>query len=343
MNDPQLQRRAFASALGTLDIENRSRVFVASTEAVDSHGSILRQNWKLDRYKANPIVLYQHESGDPIGTAEVWVDLQAKALMCRIRIAEGTECAERCWTLMKQDVLRAVSVGFRAGKIGSETLEGGRSVEVLDDLDLFEISLVSLPSNPEALARSVPREADPSPIPEGPIMADSSKGEAPVITASADTISRAVHESAIAALQSANAATEARAAELQKTVTEQNARLVALEASNAASRDERLVRKVNDLVGKKIDEAAVPEFLELARSDEAVFDKIVGKLPTKSVLEPVIGSLGGSKPAATDTDAARAMVRKLVDERVAATGEAKHTAMRKVLKAHPELTSGGAS
>lgn len=132
----------------------REATFVASTAAVDSYGEIVEQVWKLERYMANPVVLFGHQSRElPIGRS-TFVGVRGGQLECTVRFAspEANPKAEQVWQLVKEDVLRAVSVGFMPGTIRWEK-RNGEDVAVLSDNELHEISIVPIPANPEALAK----------------------------------------------------------------------------------------------------------------------------------------------------------------------------------------------
>ena len=145
-----------ATTAASVDVARRYAEFVASTEAVDSHGTIVRQNWILDRYRKNPIVLWNHCTDDPIGTAEM--RLEDGKLIAGVTIAKGTEDADEVWTLIEQGVLRAVSVGFRPSAF--ELVEMGDDfIVVYDAPEHYELSVVAIPSNPDPLAREVRAEA----------------------------------------------------------------------------------------------------------------------------------------------------------------------------------------
>ena len=48
--------------------------FIASTEAIDAHRSIVRQSWNLERYRQNPVVLYAHDPDDERDRARMaWI------------------------------------------------------------------------------------------------------------------------------------------------------------------------------------------------------------------------------------------------------------------------------
>ena len=132
---------------------------VASTAVLDRQGEVLEQSWRLERYLANPVVLYAHDSWDlPIGTAEN-VRVEDGALRARIRLVsdEANPLAGRVWKLIQEGALRAVSVGFiphgaRLEKRARAEGELDEEYLVLSDNELLEISVVPVPANPEALA-----------------------------------------------------------------------------------------------------------------------------------------------------------------------------------------------
>lgn len=162
------------------DGAERSFDVIASTETVDSYGDIVKANWRLERFANNPIVLFGHNMRDPacvIGTAAD-VKVEGGALKARITLLgeDVNPDAERVFKLMKAGALRGISVGFRPHSYGWAKIND-QEVFVLDDNELFEISVVSVPANPDALAqlhakarqeyeaRSAQREPEPHPEP----------------------------------------------------------------------------------------------------------------------------------------------------------------------------------
>ncbi len=137
--------------------------FVASTEAVDRYGDIVRADgWRLDNYRRNPIVLFGHYHDTPVGTAPE-VEVKSKALHIGIKLAEAgtSQVVDYVRALVAQGVLRAVSVSFLPIKWTERYDEsGGRKsfvgYEFLEH-ELLENSIVSVPANQEALriARSL--------------------------------------------------------------------------------------------------------------------------------------------------------------------------------------------
>jgi len=146
--------------------EDRVVRFVASDETPDRVGDVIEvAGWNLTSYKANPVVLWGHDSNDrpPIGRAAnvrrgVGPSGRA-ALLASIEFApaEAHEFADSVYQLTKAGYLNAVSVGFmpRSTKDISEKERqelGMPSYGLLyDSADLLEISVVSVPANPSAL------------------------------------------------------------------------------------------------------------------------------------------------------------------------------------------------
>jgi HK97 family phage prohead protease len=103
---------------------------------------------QLDGFRRNPIMLAQHDSNQPIGS---WPSIQVNGgrLEALGEFApEGVNAVsdEYC-RLAKAGILRAVSVGFLP--ISYEPLRGGGLR--FTKWDLVELSLVSVPANPNAL------------------------------------------------------------------------------------------------------------------------------------------------------------------------------------------------
>jgi hypothetical protein len=163
-------RRSIELEIKAIDEEARSVEVVASTETVDSYGDIVEQTWDLKRYRKNPVVLWFHnafgmfdgsraEDYIPIGRAE-GVRIVDGQLVCRIVFASSavTPLAEQVFQGFREKVIRAVSVGFRPGKVTKETDEDGKTVYRLSKNELWEISCVPIPANPDAVAKAAALE-----------------------------------------------------------------------------------------------------------------------------------------------------------------------------------------
>ena len=131
------------------------RTFVLSDATVDRYGDIIEPaGWQLANFQRNPIALFGHSSGFPIGT---WssVRVEKGQLIGDLEpAAAGTsQRVDEIISLIDQDILRATSVGFLP-------LEAGEPLNPKDpwgglrytSQELLEASIVSVPANPAALA-----------------------------------------------------------------------------------------------------------------------------------------------------------------------------------------------
>jgi HK97 family phage prohead protease len=181
---PQLgkaYRAALVPEIRSIDDEARTIDFVASTEAVDRYGDIIRvAGWKLDNYKRNPIFLWAHKSGEPpIGkTVGIHTESNPPALVQKVEFAdkETYPFADVIFNLYKGKFLRAVSVGFlplEMPKRIKDAEDNTTGWEFINQ-ELLELSAVPVPANPEAVARMVSKgfgtEADLERVFSGPAM-----------------------------------------------------------------------------------------------------------------------------------------------------------------------------
>ena len=136
--------------------DSREADFVFSTDAVDRQGDIVEQVWQLDSFRANPVVLFAHNSREfPIGRAKRVVVERVgghDALVGTIEFATH-ERAEQAWKLVRDGFLATVSVGFIPHTVKTKTVDD-RTVFVLGDNELVEVSVVPVPANPEAHRRA---------------------------------------------------------------------------------------------------------------------------------------------------------------------------------------------
>lgn len=129
-------------------------VFVMSTPTPDRAGDIVVQNWKLRNFRRNPIALWSHQNSQPIGA---WknVSVQDGNLVGRLELAaRGTsQRIDELRGLVEQRILRAVSVGFIPESYEPLDPEDPWGGYLLDDNELLECSLCSIPMNPDALSQ----------------------------------------------------------------------------------------------------------------------------------------------------------------------------------------------
>lgn len=148
--------------------------FRASTAAVDRHGTIVRpEGIRTEKFARNPVFLWAHDGyGGPggappidsvIGRVVGW-EQSPQAFDVDVEFAppEANPKAEMAYRLVKAGFLNAVSIGFIPLRWHEEVRGEGEAREVItiyDEVELLEVSLVPVPSNPEAvaLARDIAR------------------------------------------------------------------------------------------------------------------------------------------------------------------------------------------
>lgn len=125
--------------------------FVGTKEIIDRDGDIVViGGMDTENYEKNPIVLWGHDSrSTPIGkVVGLSRDLAEKSLIFDIVFAE-TEKGKEIKSLVSDGILNATSIGFMVNDLEYNEKTGAL---MLTDTELFEISIVNVPANPEALA-----------------------------------------------------------------------------------------------------------------------------------------------------------------------------------------------
>lgn len=136
------------------EVLNKERVleFIGTTEIPDRDGEVIKaEAWQVDRYTKNPVVQWAHQySQPPIGKTLSIRQNKKKETIFEIEFAssETYEFADTIYKLCKEGYLNATSVGF----IPIESEKGkGEVNKIFTKVELLEISIVPVPSNPEAL------------------------------------------------------------------------------------------------------------------------------------------------------------------------------------------------
>lgn len=148
--------------------ETRTVEFVISDETKDRHGTILKvDGWKLDNYRKNPIVGYQHNvygdmctppnPDDIIGKSEVYVEDGKLIGRATFEPADLNPQAEKIFRKVLFGTLSTASVGFIPlnGWRQEKDAKGNVIAEYSDEHELMEWSIVNIPSNPNAGKREL--------------------------------------------------------------------------------------------------------------------------------------------------------------------------------------------
>lgn len=137
-------------ALPSSGDSNIESIFIegyASTVDIDRSGDVVPKSvWEagIQNYLKNPIILAQHDYDDPIGRMTDY-KVDDKGLWVKARISSA---AEEVFGLIKDKILTAFSIGFR---IMDAEYNSAAEVFVIKELELVEISVVSVPCNQNTL------------------------------------------------------------------------------------------------------------------------------------------------------------------------------------------------
>jgi HK97 family phage prohead protease/HK97 family phage major capsid protein len=122
----------------------------ANTSDKDRTGDVvLPQAWSkgVENFRRNPILLYQHDHGKPIGKIHN-ITVDKKGIFVEASVSEAAEKQHGVKTLIKDGILKSFSVGFR---IKDADFDKKTDTFLIKDLELLEISVVSVPANQNSL------------------------------------------------------------------------------------------------------------------------------------------------------------------------------------------------
>jgi HK97 family phage prohead protease len=175
MGDKASKQPVLGRAYSQADIEAREideaariiRGVTASTEALDSHGTIIRAaGWQLDRFAKNPVLLWAHSASsrgagvqpeDVLGTVGS-TEVKGNRLITDLHFSPKglNPKADLVFEQMRVGIIKGVSVGFMPRKYHFEKAAGSdEDTMIIDEQELVELSVVPIPSNPETLAKEL--------------------------------------------------------------------------------------------------------------------------------------------------------------------------------------------
>jgi HK97 family phage prohead protease len=159
----QRETRSFALSLKAVgtdgSIEGYASVFGVrdSYDDVIAKGAFLNTIAKHKEAGTMPAMLWQHDASQPIG---VWTEMREddKGLFIKGQLALETRQGAEAYVLVKMGAINGMSIGFIAVPGTSVYKDDG--VRVLNEIDLWENSLVTFPANEKARVTSVKSGSD---------------------------------------------------------------------------------------------------------------------------------------------------------------------------------------
>ena len=152
-----------ATDIRGIDNDNREREFVISNERKDSHGTVIKlDGWNIEDYNRSGAFYYQHLTGmespdnvlGPGKASKQGTELVGRAYF---EPEEINPLAEKILKKVDFGTLTSTSVGFMptAGHWGVERMNEDPETYYFDGAILKEFSIVNIPSNPDAIKKSL--------------------------------------------------------------------------------------------------------------------------------------------------------------------------------------------
>lgn len=144
------QKKTFHCQIKSVDSQRRIIKGWANTRFLDRVGDVVDPNAfkdTLQMYLKNPVVLYQHDQDHPIGKT-LSASIQPDGLWVEIEILPAGKSAkiDEVWNLIEFGALSAFSIGYKTLEVDFQD-----DFFLLSNLELLEISVVSIPANRESL------------------------------------------------------------------------------------------------------------------------------------------------------------------------------------------------
>lgn len=163
-----LKRKTALAASSEFSPGEKADVSWITTDAVDKDREVvLPGGIDLDQYRANPIVLWNHDSASPIGKC-LWIKEVGNGIKAKTQYAsrpndhEGEWLPDSIFALVQQGILKGRSIGFIPVEMSPPTQEHLKSRPdwkganaLITKAVLFEYSVVSVPCNGSALVEAV--------------------------------------------------------------------------------------------------------------------------------------------------------------------------------------------
>lgn len=119
---------------------------VASSSRLDRQGDIVDP--RTGRWQVPLPLLWAHDHQQPIGSVRS-IEVRGEEILIEAEIVKGVAKAEEIWTLIEAQAIDSFSIGFQASE-WDQLPDGGR---LYRNWTLLEVSVVSVPANPDAKIR----------------------------------------------------------------------------------------------------------------------------------------------------------------------------------------------
>lgn len=111
---------------------------------------ILTQGLELKRYRDNPVMLWMHQRGNVIGQMRD-IRVEGQAITAEPWFDEVTTLSKQIKAQYEAGSVRAASVGIDVMQVEEEKDSKGNTIPVVTKAEIFEVSLVDVPENPQTV------------------------------------------------------------------------------------------------------------------------------------------------------------------------------------------------
>lgn len=271
------------------------RFAINDEQYINSHGfRLMNAGARLERYNNNPVVLYQHNSNEPIGIGK---DLRTDGTVMSFEPEFDTDdtLAVKVSKKVEKKHLKGCSPGIIVYRVESYTDESGKEEYRVTDWELCEISIVSVPSNRAAI-RLYNSDMQPIENIDLALMADN------------DATNQSIHKTmektetpnpivltaeAAQALALSAVITADNVAALSAAISALSARALAAEAEVKKIHDEAALALVDEAVKLgKITADKKESFLTLAKTNYQVAKDTLDAIPAAASLSQKVTNTG---------------------------------------------------
>lgn len=136
-----------------INTEERSVVAWGNRPVLDRDQELVAADakWELANFRKNPVLMLSHNYSHPPVGRILWAKATPDGLRFKAQFAK-TQAGEELWTLYRDGIMSAFSIGFIPLKWEEpEEIKSGGPRRIFKQLELLEISCVSVPSCPAAL------------------------------------------------------------------------------------------------------------------------------------------------------------------------------------------------
>jgi len=117
----------------------------------DAYGDIVEEkafDKTISDHGGEIVILWQHDTREPVGLGQI--EKRADGLWMKGQLELGLETAKKAYVSLKARLVKSLSIGFQTIRKRTE-----KSVRYLEEIKLYEVSLVTFPANQRALVTDV--------------------------------------------------------------------------------------------------------------------------------------------------------------------------------------------